>query len=215
MQIYELGVDYESKKCIRGIWSPDQTEASATTLGVAKWTPVTDLKFADDWRVAQSEHEKFASHWQVLNLNSAEARSTIGYFSRIFRDLPLVNGALKAAIEAAAPGAVEFIETTRVWVEKLNTPLEGGPYHIMNVVERRNASDDEVMNIVKRQHADGHWYETAAGPARAMRASALNGATIWRESRTNFVLCTEKVKMSLIAAGCAGWDFNPIEITNR
>lgn len=213
MQVFEIDRDYESKYRVKGVWCPDRTKASARQVDA--WNPSFNLVFDATGKVTSDDIARFKENWLVITVKDLVAYDAIGVFSQHHRSLPAINAAMKKAIEHIAPAAAQFIEIDQVWAEYQNCPVAGGPFYLANLLVSQDSWDSDAMRISNMARKDGSSFELVGGAKRAVRGSALTDNPIWRESRTGHVLCTEVMKDAFQAAGCRGWYFRPVIVTER
>lgn len=213
MNVYEIIGDHASNHYVRGVWSEDKTHRRAYAAGV--WVASIHLNFKEDGRISDDDVARFASHWLVIIADRLPELDVVGDFSKHKRDLPAINAALKDALSSASSDPIEFLETDRIWDEKQNAPVLGGPFFLVNLLKTRNCWDPEAMELAKMRRKDGSTFELVNGSKKAVRGSQIPDAGIWREERTGHVLCTEGVKKAFESAGCRGWYFYQVQVTDH
>ncbi|WNZ54053.1 hypothetical protein QT397_02060 (plasmid) [Microbulbifer sp. MKSA007] len=213
MQVSEIDRDFEFSHYAKGVWSSDHTHKSAFELDA--WNPVFNLVFDADGRVDASTVRQYSKHWLVITVKELVPLDVIGVLSQNPRLMPAVNVRLKDAFQRVAPGAAQFIEVDQTWAEYQDCPVPGGPFYLTNLLVSQDSWDPDAMEINKMKRRDGSSMELVEGAKRAVRQSALTSNPIWRESRTGHVLCTDVMKEALQAAGCRGWCFRPVTVTER
>ncbi|KZL26095.1 imm11 family protein [Pseudovibrio sp. Ad37] len=213
MQVFEITRDFEFKHYANGIWSADRTQKSALKLNA--WNPVLNLSFDENGRIDPSDASKFTKNWFVITVKELVPLDVIGVLSQDPRLMPAVNAVVKDALERVAPGTAQFIEIDQIWAEYQNCAVPGGPFYLANLLVSQDSWDSDAMTISKMEKRDGSSMELVEGARRAVRQSALTSLPIWRESRTGHVLCTDVMKDALQAAGCRGWYFRPVTVTER
>ncbi|GHB35090.1 hypothetical protein GCM10007094_25720 [Pseudovibrio japonicus] len=213
MQVFEIDRDYESEHRVKGLWSPDHTKESAHKLDA--WNPGFNLVFDATGKVAPDDINRFRESWLVITVKDLVDFDAIGVFSQHQRSMPAINAAMKKAFEHVAPNAAQFIETDKVWAEYQDRQVPGGPFYVTNLLVSQDSWDSDAMEISKMTRKDGSSFELVEGAKRAVRSSSLTDNPIWRESRTGHVLCTDVMKEALQAAGCRGWYFRPVTVTDQ
>ncbi|WP_421980208.1 imm11 family protein [Roseibium sp.] len=213
MNVYELDADFDTRSYVRGVWSIDQSHDSIIKEGA--WKARRQSRLHEDGRLFAEDISKYQTHWLVVNVCPLPELHIIGEFNTFRTGFPVVNQKLRDALERVNPGGFEFVEITQVWAEKQACLVPGGPFYVTNLLTERDTWDEKSTEIYKIKHVDGHDVERIDGTKKTVRSSALHGATIWRESRTGHVLCTEPVKQQLEEAGCRGWKFRPVHISEN
>lgn len=213
MNVYELDGDSGTRSYVRGVWSIDQSHESILKEGA--WKARRHSRLHEDGRLFAEDVSRFQSHWLVVNVRPLPELHVIGEFNNARTDFPVVNQNLRDALDRVNPAGFEFAEITQVWAEKQACLVPGGPFYLTNLLTERDTWDEENTEIYKIKHVDGHDIERIDGTNKTVRSSELDGATIWRETRTGHVLCTEPVRQQLEDAGCRGWKFRPVQISEN
>ncbi|WP_040616054.1 imm11 family protein [Roseibium sp. TrichSKD4] len=214
MNVFELSGDVGSNYCVNGVWCLTQSRFYDEVSD--KWIPALETKLLDGKNITVESRAEYLSRWYVLNSDTlVQSYFILGDFSKLRLSFPLFSASLKKIFESVIPDGFEYIEIEKVWAEKQACPIPGGPFYLANLLVERDTWDDELTEIYPMTRVDGTRYESIDGTKKFVQKSKLHGATIWRECRTNHVLCTQEVKDILQKAGVQGIHFQSVRVSDK
>jgi hypothetical protein len=226
MKFFEVERDFETDMFRRFGWS--ETPLWAGVLAIARrqsgWLPSRDIRFehggaqsygalAKGGRLTPATLETMRAHYAVAAPTGGKPMEVIDCFSIILSQMPLVSAPLARALEVFGD-ALELVESTRVTDGETGAPVEGGPFWLINVLDRRDGWDRARSEIVVIPRADGTSANAVHGTRRALRADAVADGIIWRDSLTSNVLCSDRFREVAQAVGCGGWFFREVPIAD-
>lgn len=226
MKCYLIGMDFEPEMSMFYNWSRSTSieDVFRVPLPRDEWVPRRDIRFEtggvhsygailQGGRLTETTKQELAKLYCVVQSQSGTARETIDSFSVILYDFPLVSSRLKSALEDSFAGTFEFAAVEQVWNEVHDSPLPGGPYYMANLLNRIDSWDKERSVIYSMTRKDGTTYNTTNTSKSALLESALENASIWRDTVTSDVLCTETFRDFVTEVGCVGWSFREVSVT--
>ncbi|PYF08139.1 hypothetical protein C8J30_11477 [Rhodobacter viridis] len=129
-----------------------------------------------------------------------------------------VSAALAEAMTEKAGDAFEFLPVFRIWSLAPNAEILWPKSQYMHIVARRDSWDESRMSVFQRRDRkrnlplDSYGIE---GAERVVKASALTGATLWRDARTLHTLCTEEIKAVFESFAHPALHFRPVDISEN
>ncbi|MDC0659647.1 hypothetical protein N6L27_16720 [Leisingera sp. SS27] len=227
MKCFLIEMDFEPEMPMFYNWSRSTSREGVFRLPFPwdEWVPERDIRFETGGvhsygtilkggRLTETTKQELAKLYCVVKSQSGAARETIDGFSVNMDKTPLVNSRLKSALEDSFAGTFEFAAVEQVWNEVHDSPLPGGPYYMANLLKRLDGWDKERSVIYSMTRKDGTTYNTTNTSKSALLESALENASIWRDSVTRDVLCTETFRDFVTEVGCAGWSFREVSVTS-
>ncbi|UWR87834.1 imm11 family protein [Phaeobacter inhibens] len=217
--------DFEDNKALANAWSRSRSFDGTFKLPFSpnEWVPQRDIRFENGGVFSYEATLKGANFTSetkrelnnlhcVVQSKTGECRETIGVFSVNLSEIPLVNYRLMATLERSLPASFEFFAVDEVWDEVHNSVLPGGAYYLVNLLTRIDSWDKSRTTIYSNTRKDGTTYNTANISKSFLRGDAIGGASIWRDTVTSHVLCTETFRKLVEDVGCEGWSFREIRV---
>lgn len=228
MKFYKVTWTFNDADALQYMWSRDKRKERAFRAPVVEheWTPPHAIRFEHGGpfsygaklkggRLTDRSRAEFQKLWVVTEPKTRSARDTIGGFSILLFDIPLVSHRLKTAIEGCDSGPFEFVEFKNVWDTLHDCPVEGGPFYLANLLARIDSLDKDASEIYSIPRSDGTSFNTVRANRCFISESAALNATIWRDSAVAEVFCTSEFRALLEAAGCRGWHFVEVPVSPR
>ncbi|MFW8594393.1 imm11 family protein [Cribrihabitans neustonicus] len=226
MKCFVIRMDFEAEMSMFYSWSRTTSLEGVFRVPLPRdeWVPRRDIRFEHGsvrsygallrgGRLTEATKHELAKLHCVVQSQSGTARETIDSYSINMDKIPLVNGRLKSALEDRFAGVFDFAPVNQVWNEVHDCPLPGGPYYMANLLARIDSWDKEKSVIHSVTRKNGTSFNSTNTSKSALLESALEDASIWRDTVTGDVLCTEDFRDFVTEAGCAGWSFREISVT--
>jgi hypothetical protein len=225
MKCFKIGWAAESEGGLPYQWSRNNTLQGVfrAPFSEDEWTPPQDIRFEHGGpksygallrggRLTEATKAELAKLWCITQPKTRLSRETVGCFSRLLDDLPLVSDRLKAAIEEHDFGLFEFVKVEKIWNTNHDCQLNGGPFYFANLLARVDSLDKQASEIQSIPRFDGTSFNLVNDSRSLIAGNTVQSASIWRDSVVAEVYCTGSFRELLEAAGCNGWSFTEIPV---
>lgn len=189
-----------------GQWDP--VEDTEYVIGGNTWSASGPL--TDDTKARLSKLWAFAAGAKRPLKN----RHVIGDFWTTPKVDTIVDQKFVDVMRALDTNLFEFVPHDKVWDPKRKCPPWDGPFYLTSVLQMRPSYDIELSRMIPAEDiAERYRGELRfIGSRRVVRASAVAGGSIWRDTYTRRVLCSEPAKRALESIDVNEWDFYEIEV---
>ncbi len=211
MRCYKLHKDFDCGVSLS--YSLNTSREDIVPRPPGTWFHLKDMDFTPGWRFSEKTRAEVAKMTMLINPAIPQLPDVIGDFSIILTSPPAFCAALKQAVEGFDPDLCDFLEVDPFWSKSEQREYPGLGYCLTSIRKRIDAWDREKCKVVEMTRRNGTTWFTTSGK-RVARASALEGAVLWRDAYTNDPLCTDTFKDLAEAAGCAGMGFYEIEVSD-
>jgi hypothetical protein len=226
MKFYSVGWTSDNEDALWYKWSRDNTLEGVFRAPFAEdeWTPSQAIRFEHGGprsygavlrggRLTETTRAELKKLWIVTQPETRWPRDTVGSFSILIDDMPLVAHRLKTAIEGFDDKLFEFMKVEAVWDTAHNCPLDGGPFYLANLLARIDSLDKQTSEIYSIPRFDGTSFNSVSSNRCFISEGAVQNASIWRDSVVAEVFCTDHFRELLEDAGCRGWCFNEARVS--
>lgn len=228
MKCFKIGWAAESEGGLPYQWSRDNTMQGVfrAPFSENEFTPPQDIRFEHGGpksygallrggRMTEATKAELRKLWCVTQPATRSPRDTVGSFSRLLDDVPLVSERLRRSLEEHGSNLFEFEKVERVWDTAHTCPLNDGPFYLANLLIRIDSLDKETSEIHSIPRFDGTSFNLVNDNRSSIARSAVEKASIWRDSVSAEVYCTGSLREHLEVAGCKGWAFTEIAVIEK
>ena len=224
-----IGQDFEKKTGGNYIWSRNRSQTAIFTMpfSVNEWVPFRDLRYESGGIFSDGAYLKgtpltdktkteLQRLWYLTGTNRREPRNLIGTFSINMDNIPLFSETLTEVINDIDSALFEFVKVDNVWDSAHDCPIDGGPFYLANLLRRIDSWDKELTEILSRRRPNGSYINDVSSKSkRVVMQSAVEGISIWRDSVTRHVMCTEEFRDRIVEVGCHRWSFREVDVSER
>lgn len=201
---YQVLLSPSDKRSLTFGFSPTMGESPSPWPG-RKWKK--EIRQMEEGVFDSVSQGHMKSHWTIINPIVLELPDVIGRFGVFEDDFPAVCRKLKEAIEAEDPELCSFVPVERLYDLRHDRVIEDPQYYFTAVRQHKDSIDSDAGETGARGST-----KVSLHTDTRIRRSALDGAMLWRDTRSRQVLCNERFKALAEKAGCVGMYF--YELTN-
>jgi len=175
-----------------------------------KW--VNEIQHMAKGAFDSASQSQMKAQWAIINPILKELPDVIGQFRYLEMQFPALRKELKEAIEAVDPGLCSFVPIEQLYNERHERRISEPQYFFTAVRNHKDSLDLEAGETTTIYRPDGSPIETLL-PSSRIRPEALDGAMLWRDEKSQEVLCDERFKSLAEKVGCVGMYFLEMKLS--
>lgn len=210
MKCYRLTGPFSEKRAIKFRLSPTKGEPPKGWSDALWFQKVRHIETGE---FDAATVQLFKDNWVIVNPTVKELPDVIGEFGWWEGHFPALNQTLKGEIEAKAPELCSFVPTGPIYDLRHDRVIEEPKYFITAVRQRKDSIDFE-NGEVRTRSIGGGMTKPHLLPKSLIKRSALSGAMLWRDTRSDDVLCNSDFKDLAERVGCVGMNFISLKVSD-